>query len=43
MPLIQVSHFVLATFSDALVMFVTDQVTLRPFQPMLSTGSEQQG
>ena len=43
MPLIHVSHFVLTSFSGALVTFVTDQVTRRPLQPILSTGSEQQG
>ena len=40
---IHVSHFVLTSFSDALMTFVRDQVMRRPFQPMLSTGSEQQG
>ena len=40
-PHIHVSHFVYTSFSDALVTFVSDQVT-RPLQPMFSTGSEQQ-
>ena len=43
MPHIHISHFVLTSFSDALVTFICDQVTQRPLQPMLSTGSEQQG
>ena len=30
------------SFTDALVTFVSDQVTCRPLQPMLSTGSEEQ-
>ena len=42
-PHIHVSHFVLTSFPDVLVTFVSDQVTCRPLQPMLSTGSEQQG
>ena len=42
-PHIHVSHFVLTSFSDALVTFVSDQVTWRPLRPMLSTGSEHQG
>ena len=42
-PHIHVSHFVLTSFSDALVTFVSDQVTCCTLQPVLSTGSEQQG
>ena len=42
MPHIHVSHFVLMSFSDALVTFVSDQVTCCPLQPVLSTGSEEQ-
>ena len=42
-PHIHVSHFVLTSFSDAFVTFVSDQVTRRPLQPMFSTASEHQG
>ena len=42
-PPIHVLHFVLTSLSDALVTFVSDQVTWRPLQPLLSTGSEHQG
>ena len=43
MPHIHVSHFVLTSFSDTLVTFVSDQVRRRPLQPILSRGSEQRG
>ena len=42
-PHMHVSYFVLTPFSDALVTFVSDQVTWSPLQPMISTGSKQQG
>ena len=40
---IHARHFVLTSFYDALVTFVSDKVTWRPLQPVLSTGSEHQG
>ena len=43
MPHIHVSHFVLTSLSDALVTFVSDQVTTNVKHRVRTTGSEHQG